>query len=92
MRSTGIVRRVDDLNRIVLPKQICLPLGIKVGSAMEILVSDLGEIVLRDVTIENEPEGDDINEEDTKIEENAKTDEAKVTLGQAILDARGYNS
>lgn len=36
MTGTGIVRRLDDLGRIVIPKEIRYALNIKVGDAMEI--------------------------------------------------------
>ena len=38
MRSTGIVRRVDDLGRIVIPKEVRRTLRILEGQPMEILV------------------------------------------------------
>ena len=36
MKSTGIIRRVDELGRIVIPKEIRNNLGIKEDSAIEI--------------------------------------------------------
>lgn len=36
MRATGIVRRVDDLGRVVIPKEIRKSLGIREGDALEI--------------------------------------------------------
>lgn len=36
MKSTSIVRRVDDLSRVVIPKDIRRMLGIKEGDALEI--------------------------------------------------------
>lgn len=36
MRATGIVRRVDDLGRIVIPKEIRRTLSIREGDALEI--------------------------------------------------------
>lgn len=36
MKSTGIVRRVDDLGRVVIPKEIRRYLSIKEGDAFEI--------------------------------------------------------
>ena len=39
MNGTGIVRRVDDLGRIVLPKEIRRKLGINEGTPMEIYAS-----------------------------------------------------
>lgn len=46
MKTTGIVRRVDELGRIVLPKDIRISLGVSDGTPMEIEVLD-GGIVLR---------------------------------------------
>ena len=39
MKATGIIRRVDDLGRIVLPKEVRRKLGISEGTPMEIYVS-----------------------------------------------------
>lgn len=38
MRTTGLVRNVDDLGRIVVPKEYRNALGINAGDGMEILV------------------------------------------------------
>lgn len=38
MKSTGVVRRVDDLGRIVIPKEIRRTLRIRDGEALEIFV------------------------------------------------------
>lgn len=46
MKATGIVRRVDDLGRIVIPKELRCTYGIKEGDPLEIFVSDQG-IVFR---------------------------------------------
>lgn len=40
MKATGIIRRVDDLGRIVIPKEIRQTLHIKEGDPMEIYVDD----------------------------------------------------
>jgi stage V sporulation protein T len=40
MKTTGIVRRVDDLGRIVIPKEIRRALKIKEGDPLEIYVDD----------------------------------------------------
>ena len=45
MKSTGIVRRIDDLGRIVIPREIRHTLEIKEGDAIEIIVED-GNIIL----------------------------------------------
>ncbi len=46
MKSTGIVRQVDNLDRIVIPKELCKTLGIEPKSPIEIYVQD-GRIVLK---------------------------------------------
>lgn len=46
MKATGIVRRVDELGRIVLPKELRRSLGVSEGTPMEIEVLKDG-IVLR---------------------------------------------
>ena len=49
MRVTGIVRRIDDLGRIVVPKEIRRNLRIKEGDPLEFFISSDGDIVLRPV-------------------------------------------
>lgn len=46
MKATGIIRRIDDLGRIVLPKEIRKSLKIKEGDMLEIYVQDNGVIML----------------------------------------------
>ena len=46
MKATGIIRRIDDLGRIVLPKEIRKSLKIKEGDMLEIYVQDSGVIML----------------------------------------------
>ena len=46
MKATGIIRRIDDLGRIVLPKEIRKSLKIKEGDMLEIYVQDSGAIML----------------------------------------------
>ena len=38
METTGVVRRIDDLGRVVIPKEIRRTLGIKDGTSLEIFV------------------------------------------------------
>lgn len=42
MKATGIIRRVDDLGRVVIPKEIRRNLGIYEGEALEIYIEDGG--------------------------------------------------
>lgn len=45
MKSTGIVRRIDDLGRVVIPREIRRTLHIKEGDPFEILVDDDGKVI-----------------------------------------------
>lgn len=47
MDSTARVRRLDDLGRIVIPKQIRNELKLKTGDALELTLRKSGEIVMR---------------------------------------------
>lgn len=47
MVSTGIIRRVDDLGRIVIPKDIRRYLKIKEGTPMEIYYDNDGSITIK---------------------------------------------
>lgn len=38
MRATGIIRRIDDLGRVVIPKTIRIAMGIREGEPFEIFV------------------------------------------------------
>lgn len=42
MKSTGIVRRVDDLGRVVIPREIRRALRIREGDPLEIFTSEEG--------------------------------------------------
>ena len=47
MKATGIVRRIDDLGRVVVPKEIRRTLRIREGDPLEIFTDREGEIVLK---------------------------------------------
>ena len=47
MRATGIVRRIDDLGRVVVPKEIRRTLKIREGDSLEIYTDREGEIILK---------------------------------------------
>ena len=47
MKATGVVRRIDDLGRIVIPKEIRKTLRIKEGTPLEIFTEKDGDIILR---------------------------------------------
>ena len=47
MKATGVIRRLDDLGRIVIPKEIRRNLRIREGTPMEIFTDREGGIILR---------------------------------------------
>ncbi len=47
MKATGIVRRIDDLGRIVIPKEIRRTLRIKEGDPLEIYTDRDGEVIFK---------------------------------------------
>ena len=47
MKATGIVRRIDDLGRVVIPKEIRRTLRIREGAPLEIFTDREGEIILK---------------------------------------------
>lgn len=46
MKATGIVRKVDELGRIVIPKELRINKGIDIGQPLEIFV-DKDKIILQ---------------------------------------------
>lgn len=53
MRATGIIRRIDDLGRVVVPKEIRRSLRIKEGDPLEIFTTRDGEIIFKSCQTEN---------------------------------------
>lgn len=47
MKATGIVRRIDDLGRIVIPKEIRRTLRLRDGDPLEIFTDRQGEVILK---------------------------------------------
>ena len=47
MKATGVVRRIDELGRIVIPKEIRRTLKIKEGTPLEIYSGESGELLLK---------------------------------------------
>ncbi len=47
MRATGIVRRIDDLGRVVIPKEIRRTLRIREGDPLEIFTEKDGEVIFK---------------------------------------------
>ena len=49
MKATGVVRRIDDLGRVVIPKEIRRTLRIKEGDPLEIFTDKEGEVILKNI-------------------------------------------
>ena len=47
MKATGVVRRIDDLGRVVIPKEIRKTLRIKEGDPLEIFTDRDGQVILK---------------------------------------------
>lgn len=54
MKATGIVRRIDDLGRVVVPKEIRRVLRIREGDPLEIYTGNTGEVILKKYSPINE--------------------------------------
>ena len=47
MKATGIVRRIDDLGRVVIPKEIRRTMRIREGDPLEIYTDSDGEVIFK---------------------------------------------
>lgn len=47
MKATGTIRRIDDLGRIVIPKEIRRNLCLKEGDILEVYIGEEGEIICK---------------------------------------------
>ena len=47
MKAIGVVRRIDDLGRIVIPKELRKTMRIKEGDSLEIFIDGADKVVLR---------------------------------------------
>lgn len=71
MKATGIVRRIDDLGRIVIPKEIRRTMRIREGDPLEIFTEDNSIIFSK---------YDGINEEEEITKSKEKKDCSKNCL------------
>ena len=54
MRATGVVRRIDDLGRIVIPKEIRRTMRMREGDPLEIFTGSDGEVIFKKYSIMEE--------------------------------------
>lgn len=52
MKATGIIRKIDDLGRVVIPKEIRRTLRIREGDPLEIYTDREGEVILKKYSID----------------------------------------
>lgn len=81
MKSTGIVRRIDDLGRVVVPKEIRKTLGIHEGDPLEIYTNE-GGIVLR----KHYPQSDYIQRLEDILEDITGDPDTDKRVREAIAD------
>lgn len=62
MRATGIIRRTDDLGRIVIPKEIRRKMGVRDGEPMEIYLDGSDTICFRKYQVDMVGEIDAVQE------------------------------
>lgn len=51
MKATGIVRRIDDLGRVVIPKEIRRTMRIREGDPLEIYTENDGEVIFKNIRL-----------------------------------------
>ncbi|MBR4745194.1 MAG: AbrB/MazE/SpoVT family DNA-binding domain-containing protein [Clostridia bacterium] len=78
MKNTGMIRRVDELGRIVIPKEIRSTFGLKTGSPLDISVNQNGAIVLNTKNM--------MNSIKDKANELSETLESLSSIKMAIVD------
>lgn len=83
MEKSGIIRRIDDLGRIVIPKEIRRQYGIVEGDRMEILSTTEG-IIVRKYTADKTVLAYTQNLKDAIREEEGLTKENRVMLLQQV--------
>lgn len=62
MRATGIIRRTDDLGRIVIPKEIRRKMGVRDGEPMEIYLDGSDTVCFRKYQVDMVGEIDAVQE------------------------------
>lgn len=78
MKTTGITRRIDDLGRIVIPKEIRKNLHLKTGELLEIFIDDLDSIILKKHSV--------INRKDDFIEQYIKLLSSKLGVNVYVTN------
>lgn len=83
MKATGIVRRMDDLGRVVVPKELRRTMKISEGTPLEIFIDKDGSIIFRKYS----PVGE-LNESAKNM---AECISAASGIGTAVCDRRPHH-
>ena len=89
MKATGIIRRIDDLGRIVIPKEIRKNLRIKNGENLEIFVNENENIILRKYNQIDKLK--DISEEISEAIYNNIKETIIITNTEKVITVKGQN-
>lgn len=89
MKATGIIRRIDDLGRIVIPKEIRKTLRIKNGENLEIFVNENENIILKKYNQIDKLK--DLSEEITEAIYNNIKKTTIITNTEKIISVKGNN-
>lgn len=83
MEATGIVRRLDDLGRVVIPKEIRRVMNWQDGNPIEIIPKDDGTVTLKSY-FENAVDIKRIMMNLREVEQDVKEADVRLYLDQAI--------
>lgn len=91
MKATGIIRRVDDLGRVVIPKEIRRTLGIREGEPLEIFLDGKDTVCFRKHEINLCSEVDRLKDQiETCCDLPYETQERiEILLGEALKLVKG---
>jgi AbrB family looped-hinge helix DNA binding protein len=81
-RNTGIVRRIDDLGRVVIPKEIRRKLNIHEGDPLEISYTDDGGVFFRKYLTDKERKKEWVNE---MLFEKKEREDSRYTFSVKII-------
>lgn len=90
MKDTGIVRRVDELGRVVIPKELRRSLKIRTGEQLEIYTTEKRELVLKKYS-QMESQFENVNELCSALSENTGSrvivcDNANILAVEGLSD------
>ena len=86
LKNTGIVRRIDDLGRVVIPKEIRRTMGIKENDPLELFViDDMIAFKKYDQTSSIRRALDILKEELAEARENTQLDDTDLVVLKALV-------